>query len=243
MNSPGPHSRETPWQIWIDTGGTFTDCIALDPEGQIHRCKVLSSGALRDRIVTIGDTSELFLHGASALPPHFLEGFVLSPLGGGHGAKILHHDAARSSLRLATTAPEELKAGMAVELRSGEEAPLLATRLVTATPKGRTLPPVKMRLGTTRGTNALLERRGAPMVLFVTEGFEDLLPGSLRPSHQAPGASAGKGDRRFRTPGCRRNDSSTLGRSLPAWVDPKPVSRRYPLRRHRPPPRTPQPCS
>ena len=41
---------ETHWSIWIDTGGTFTDCLALDPAGDMHRAKVLSSGALRPLI-------------------------------------------------------------------------------------------------------------------------------------------------------------------------------------------------
>src|SRR5262249_10404272 len=37
------------------------------------------------------------------------------------------------------------------------------------------LPPCDVRLGTTRGTNALLERRGAATVLAVTRGFGGLL--------------------------------------------------------------------
>ena len=43
MEAPGT----APWQIWIDTGGTFTDCLARDPAGGLHRAKVLSSSALR----------------------------------------------------------------------------------------------------------------------------------------------------------------------------------------------------
>ncbi|NJK82659.1 MAG: hypothetical protein HC912_01445, partial [Saprospiraceae bacterium] len=35
------------WQIWIDTGGTFTDCIAIAPNGEKKRIKVLSNGRLR----------------------------------------------------------------------------------------------------------------------------------------------------------------------------------------------------
>ncbi len=66
-------------------------------------------------------------------------------------------------------------AGAAVELRAAEEAPVLAARLVTGTPPGRPLPPLAMRLATTRGTNALLERKGAPVALFLTRGFADLL--------------------------------------------------------------------
>ena len=46
-DADAPHGR---WQIWIDTGGTFTDCIATDPAGVVHRAKVLSHSALRGRI-------------------------------------------------------------------------------------------------------------------------------------------------------------------------------------------------
>ena len=35
------------WQIFVDTGGTFTDAIGISPTGSIHRAKVLSSGELR----------------------------------------------------------------------------------------------------------------------------------------------------------------------------------------------------
>ena len=162
------------WQIWIDTGGTFTDCMAVDPGGRLHRLKVLSSGALRDTIAEIGADSLVRLKRARELPDGFLEGWMLSPVGGETGARILHHDADSGTIRLENP-PESLSAGTAVELRSGEEAPLLAARLITATPGGRPLPPVTMRLATTRGTNALLERGGARTVLFVTEAFEDLL--------------------------------------------------------------------
>ena len=35
------------WQVFVDTGGTFTDAIGIAPNGEIHRAKVLSSGELR----------------------------------------------------------------------------------------------------------------------------------------------------------------------------------------------------
>jgi 5-oxoprolinase (ATP-hydrolysing) len=35
------------WEIWIDTGGTFTDGLARDPGGNLHRTKVLSNSRLR----------------------------------------------------------------------------------------------------------------------------------------------------------------------------------------------------
>src|ERR1700712_1026699 len=39
------------YQIWIDTGGTFTDGLALDPTGNLHRTKVLSSSRLRGQLI------------------------------------------------------------------------------------------------------------------------------------------------------------------------------------------------
>ncbi len=38
------------WRIRVDTGGTFTDCLAIAPDGAVHRAKVLSSSALRGRV-------------------------------------------------------------------------------------------------------------------------------------------------------------------------------------------------
>ena len=162
------------WRIWIDTGGTFTDCVALDPEDRIHRCKVLSSSSLRDRVVAVeGDRVQLA--GGSLLPDDFLTGMELSPLGAAHGADIVEHDGKAGVVRLVEPAVEGLAPSVPVELRSPEAAPLLAARLVTATPLRCGLPPLWMRLATTRGTNALLERRGARTVHFITAGFEDLL--------------------------------------------------------------------
>ena len=31
------------WQFWIDRGGTFTDCLAITPAGEVRTTKVLSS--------------------------------------------------------------------------------------------------------------------------------------------------------------------------------------------------------
>ncbi len=67
------------------------------------------------------------------------------------------------------------RAGQVFEIRSPEDAPVLAARLLTRTPQARPLPPMDLRLATTRGTNALLERKGAATALFVTRGFGDLL--------------------------------------------------------------------
>jgi len=31
------------WEFWVDRGGTFTDCIGVDPGGRLHTAKLLSS--------------------------------------------------------------------------------------------------------------------------------------------------------------------------------------------------------
>ncbi|MGB1931168.1 MAG: hydantoinase/oxoprolinase N-terminal domain-containing protein, partial [Mariniblastus sp.] len=35
------------WKFWIDVGGTFTDCQAVDPQGNSYELKVLSSGIVK----------------------------------------------------------------------------------------------------------------------------------------------------------------------------------------------------
>jgi 5-oxoprolinase (ATP-hydrolysing) len=64
---------------------------------------------------------------------------------------------------------------MAYELVSGEEAPLLAIRYLLGLGLGEPFPALSVRLGTTRGTNALLTRRGARTALVTTRGFGDVL--------------------------------------------------------------------
>jgi 5-oxoprolinase (ATP-hydrolysing) len=214
------------WRLAVDTGGTFTDCLAVDPEGRLRRAKVLSTAALRTRIVArlgedsirlrpIGGPGGRGAGGCPPLPAGFFAGCALCLLGpagpalaSGAELRVLASGAegeggpdaggetgpdaaggpdgvasrpagelARlgATLRLDRPLPDGDLTGAAVELRAAEEAPVLAARLVTGTPPGRPLPPLAMRLATTRGTNALLERKGAPVALFVTRGFADLL--------------------------------------------------------------------
>jgi 5-oxoprolinase (ATP-hydrolysing) len=59
-----------------------------------------------------------------------------------------------------------------------EDAAIEGIRQVLNLGKDETLPAEKItsiRMGTTVGTNALLERRGEPTVLVITEGFRDIL--------------------------------------------------------------------
>jgi 5-oxoprolinase (ATP-hydrolysing) len=88
------------WSFWIDRGGTFTDCIGVEP----------ATGALR-----------------------------------------------------------------VVKIRSSNRAPLEGIRTLLGLGPTDPIPPCDVRMGTTLATNALLERRGAPVALITTAGFADLL--------------------------------------------------------------------
>lgn len=161
-----------PWQIRVDTGGTFTDTVAIAPDGRRLHVKVLSSSALRGRVRWIADRSIEFT-APWHLPVGFADGAEVRALGGDDGARVVASSPGRLTLDRGATAPVE--AGRPFEIRFPLEAPVLAAHLVTATPPSRALPPLQIRLATTRGTNALLERRGARVAFFVTAGFGDLL--------------------------------------------------------------------
>ncbi|HEX2840020.1 hydantoinase B/oxoprolinase family protein [Hyphomicrobium sp.] len=99
--------ESTAWQFWIDRGGTFTDIVAVTPEGRVSALKLLSE------------------------------------------APGLYQDAAIAGIRrFLGLAPDE---------------PIPAARIAS------------VKIGTTVATNALLERKGEPTVLVITEGLEDQL--------------------------------------------------------------------
>jgi len=164
------------WQIWIDTGGTFTDCLALDPQGEMHHTKVLSNSALRGTIVEVISPKRLRVRAKWDVPSDFIRGFQFSLLNVQHPPmQVEKYNPATCIIELNQPISLEFPVNLSFEMHSPEEAPILAARLVTRTPMGSLLPEIRMRLATTRGTNALLERDGAPIALFITRGFGDLL--------------------------------------------------------------------
>lgn len=164
------------WNIWIDTGGTFTDCLAYDPAGGFHQTKVLSSSTLRGYVEATLDATHVRVRQQWGAPDDFVRGFPFRLLGAAdHLPEVKQFSAKDSVLTLEAPLRDPLASGTPFEVCSPEEAPLLAARLVTSTPLDAPLPSIAMRLATTRGTNALLERHGANVALFITEGFGDLL--------------------------------------------------------------------
>ena len=62
------------WRVWVDRGGTFTDIVALAPDGRISTRKLLSENSGRyDDAVVAGIREQLGLGPAAAIPEGRLE--------------------------------------------------------------------------------------------------------------------------------------------------------------------------
>lgn len=166
------------WRFTMDVGGTFTDVLATSSDGETRVVKLLSSARVRgvvgpgsgcDRIVDIARRGE---------PRDFWRGYRLavgSDAGSGDVASVRNFDPSSGTIWLDRLLPTEPVADSAYELRSPEEAPVLAIRMVLGLPLDAPIGAVDVRLGTTRATNALLERRGARVALVTTSGLGDFL--------------------------------------------------------------------
>jgi 5-oxoprolinase (ATP-hydrolysing) len=178
MLPPDPAASNPPrWRISIDTGGTFTDAIGLDPAGTGHRVKIPSSGRLPARLRrTPGGVS---LHASHPLPAGFLDGFAIFRPGSPSALlRVERYAGPSGEVELSEgPAPETLpeRIEIPVELDGGFSAARLAIAMLVGEPPARISTPLELRLATTRATNALLERRVAPVLFVATEGFADLL--------------------------------------------------------------------
>jgi 5-oxoprolinase (ATP-hydrolysing) len=164
-----------PWQLWIDTGGTFTDCLSIDPNGNFKRLKILSNSALRGKIIAQPSSHQLKLELYWPLEKNIFNGFTLRVVGKPNlERKTTNVDFKNNIVVVDQLLPAHLT-GETIEITSNEEVPVLAARLLTETPLTQSFPPIEMKLGSTRGTNAILERKGARTAFLVTNGFKDLL--------------------------------------------------------------------
>jgi 5-oxoprolinase (ATP-hydrolysing) len=165
-----------PWKIWVDTGGTFTDCIAHTPDGDIKRLKVLSSGVLKGKVVDQINPNTLAVQVNWPVQTDIFRDFYITILPDSkHQFRIESVEIDKSVIRLRDTIPLALNKGDVFEISSEEEVPVFAARLITQTGLYQPFPFIEMKLGSTRGTNALLEKKGARVAFLVTEGFKDLL--------------------------------------------------------------------
>ncbi len=166
-------------EFWIDVGGTFTDCFLRTPEGELRRHKVLSSGVTKGSAAE-GSSRDAIVDSARSIDPHgFWVGYELRLLDAQGTvvakAAVESFDASSGRMMLAGPLACDPSAGQAYELAAGEEAPILAIRYLLGLGLREPIPPVAVRLGTTRGTNALITRRGARCAFVTTRGFGDVL--------------------------------------------------------------------
>ena len=164
------------WQFYLDAGGTFTDCLAQSPSGETHRIKVLSHSALRGTATQRLSDHRLAIVQRWPTRADLFAGYRLQRMGEkSWQAQVTNSDLRAGWLEVDAPLPSAEAFPFEIELSADEEAPVLAARLLTATPLHQPLPLLTLRLGSTRGTNALLERKGARVALLITQGFEDLL--------------------------------------------------------------------
>jgi 5-oxoprolinase (ATP-hydrolysing) len=148
------------WQFWIDRGGTFTDVIGVAPSGELHIRKVLSvqPGATGGADPGISAAREILGVAWRGTPESRVDstdevaakgdvvadGCVYSPS---------HVDEER---RVGT------KGDAVAESRVAAEGDGVGASRIDA-----------VKVGTTVATNALLERKGEPVLLVTTAGFAD----------------------------------------------------------------------
>lgn len=166
------------WEFWIDVGGTFTDCLAKLPDGSIRRHKLLSSGVTKGRVGS-GSSSRFLVDDArGGDPAGFWADWRLAVVGDDGGeldsSEVTGFEPQSGGLQLSGL-EREPPAGLVYELRCDLEAPVIAIRYLMGLPLAESVPPVHLRLGTTRGTNALITRTGARTALVTTRGFGDVL--------------------------------------------------------------------
>jgi len=191
----------TPLRISIDTGGTFTDAVLQAADGSLTFAKVLSSSSIRARVVRVDASLSLtvavpawksigadFVRVWRVRGPG-LRGVIAAARAVADGQWQLELDAqqhewSRAPYTETRAEPEHghsrsdgeaLRPGSLIDLCAPWPAPILAARLLTCCASNTPLPPIAMRLGTTRGTNAMLEGRFDPVLLVVNEGLGDAL--------------------------------------------------------------------
>ncbi len=165
------------YRLNIDTGGTFTDCLATSPDGSLVRRKVLSSSSLRGYVVSRISATEIHVSTNWGVTADLFKGYSFRLVDAPHKSiPIIQFNPVHNRILLESGLPETGQGENPLfEITAHEEAPVLCARLITGTPLGQPFPEMEIRLGSTKGTNALLEQKGARTAMLVTRGFRDLL--------------------------------------------------------------------
>ena len=170
------HDHAAP-EFWIDVGGTFTDCFVRFADGRVRRHKLLSTAVTKGSC-DAGSSPTTIVDAARKNDPAEIWSACRLRLVDSVGRATAEARVARftsGTLHLEPPLPTAPAVGQPYEILSDEEAPTLAIRYLLGLGRHNALPPVSVRLGTTRGTNALLTRRGARTALVTTHGLADVL--------------------------------------------------------------------
>ncbi|MBL9149898.1 MAG: hydantoinase B/oxoprolinase family protein, partial [Phycisphaerae bacterium] len=159
----------------LDTGGTFTDAIAVADRAW-RRVKVPSDGSIRAQATGAPSSALVRLEIPSWVPApaRFLVACALEREGWSSPIRACNVENGHVTVVLASPPPAAWDRAP-VRVLTPFDAPLLAVHALVGAAPGDPLPDLELRVATTRGTNAMLERAGARVGLLVSQGFEDLL--------------------------------------------------------------------
>ena len=169
------------WQITIDTGGTFTDVIARShDQADPIVFKILSDGSLSG-VAKACSGRKVFFEANWFCKNDIYKGFSFLPFQSKEAYEIISVDFQSGSIELDRAI--DLPTPFNFKMTAYEEAPILAARMICSAKLNEPLDDINLNLGTTKATNAILERKGAAVTLFISKGFRDLLyiEGQQRP--------------------------------------------------------------
>lgn len=136
----------------------------------------MSNGSLRGNILGTIPPYSVKVSNQWPVSVDIFRGYGFQLLDGeGSINEVTGYDVQRKILTLKEPLHRGITGGKDFSLTAHEEAPVLAARLATLTCLDEDFPEIEMKLGSTKGTNALLERKGAMVTFLVTKGFKDLL--------------------------------------------------------------------
>ena len=94
------------FQISIDTGGTFTDCIAIDNFGTEYRTKILSNSTIRGEVIEHISSNKLKIKQSWFLKRDILTDYLFLILGHSLNIKVVSFDVENSILEIDTPLPQ-----------------------------------------------------------------------------------------------------------------------------------------
>jgi 5-oxoprolinase (ATP-hydrolysing) len=120
------------WKIWVDTGGTFTDCIAYTPENVIKRLKVLSSGVLKGKVIRQKDSQSIEVQLHWPVSRDIFKGFSIAFFDEKKiKVQIEKVDLVKSIVYLSSPIKQSNVTVTTFEISSEEEVPVFAARLLS----------------------------------------------------------------------------------------------------------------